>query len=43
MKRPKPRILEIQEGKELQLQGPENILNKIRQENFTNVKKKTCL
>jgi hypothetical protein len=32
------RIIGIREGKESQLHGPENILNKIIEENFPNLK-----
>ena len=39
MKRPNLRIIVIEEGQEPQLQGPENILNKIIEENFPNLKK----
>ena len=39
MKRPNLRIIGIEEGKGSQLQGPENILNKIIEENYPNLKK----
>ena len=39
MKIPILRIIEIEEGEESQIQGPENIFNKIVEENFPNVKK----
>ena len=39
MKRPNLGIIGIEEGEESQLQGPENILNKIIEENFPNLKK----
>jgi hypothetical protein len=39
MRRPNLRILGMEEGEESQLQGPENILNKIIKENFPNLKK----
>ena len=39
MKRKKLRIIGVEEGKELQLKGPENIFNKIIEENFLNLKK----
>ena len=39
MKRPNLRIIGIEEGEESQLQGPENILNKIIEENSPNLKK----
>jgi hypothetical protein len=38
MRRPNLRIIEI-EGGDSQLKGPENIFNKIREENFPNLKK----
>ena len=40
MKSPKLRKIGIQESKESQLQGPENIPNKIMEENFPNLKKR---
>jgi hypothetical protein len=39
MKRPNLRIIGIEECEESQLQGPENIFNKIIEENFPNLKK----
>ena len=39
MKRPNLRIIGVEEGEELQLKGPENIFNKIIEENFPNLKK----
>ena len=39
MKRPNLRIIGIEEGEDLQLKGPENIFNKIIEENFPNLKK----
>ena len=39
MKRPNLRIIGIEEDEEPQLQGPENIFNKIIEENFFNLKK----
>ena len=39
MKRPNLRIIGIEEGEESQLQGSENILNNIIEENFPNQKK----
>lgn len=39
MKRPNLRIIGIQEGEEFQLQGPENIINRIIEENFLHLKK----
>ena len=39
MKRPNLILIEIEEGKESQLQGPENIFNKTIEENFPNLKK----
>ena len=38
MKRPNLRI-SVEEGEELKLKGPENIFNKIIEENFPNLKK----
>ena len=43
MKRPNLSIIGIEEGKESQLQGPENILNKIIEENFLNLKKEMTI
>jgi hypothetical protein len=40
MKRPKPRLIGIEEGEESLLQCPENSFNKIIEENFTHLKKK---
>jgi hypothetical protein len=42
MKIPNQRIIEIKEGEEFQVQGPENITNKIIEENIFNLKKR-CL
>ena len=39
MKRPNLRIIGVEEGEELQLEGLENIFNKIIEENFPNLKK----
>ena len=39
MKRHNLRIIEIREKEDPQLQGPENIFNKIIEENFSNLKK----
>ncbi len=39
IKRPNLRIIGIEEGEEVQLNGPENIFNKIIEENFPNLKK----
>ena len=39
MKRPKLRIIGLEEGDELQLKGTENIFKKIIEENFPNLKK----
>ncbi|KAL6093590.1 hypothetical protein STEG23_012833 [Scotinomys teguina] len=39
MKRPNIRIIGIEEGKEYQLKGTENIFNKIIEEKFPNLKK----
>ena len=38
IKRPNLRIIGIEEGEESQLKGPENIFNKIMEENFPNIK-----
>ena len=39
MKRPNLKIIGIEEGEESELKGPENIFNKIIEENFPNLKK----
>ncbi len=39
IKRPNLRIIGVEEGEEVQLNGPENIFNKIIEENFPNLKK----
>jgi hypothetical protein len=39
MRRPNLRIIEVDENEAFQLKGPENIFNKIREENFPNLKK----
>ena len=39
MKRPNLRIIRIEENKDSQLKGPENVFNKIIEENFPNLKK----
>ena len=38
IKKPNLRIIGIEEGEELQIKGPENIFNKIIEENFPNLK-----
>ncbi|KAK7798375.1 hypothetical protein U0070_018545 [Myodes glareolus] len=38
IKKPNLRIIGIEEGEELQIKGPENIFNKIIEENFPNIK-----
>ena len=38
IKKPNLRIIGIEEGEELQIEGPENIFNKIIEENFPNLK-----
>ena len=43
MKRPNLRIIGIEEGEESQLKGPENIFNKIIEENFPNLKKEMVI
>ena len=37
-KKTKPKNIGMEEGEELQLKGPENIFNKIIEENFPNLK-----
>ena len=39
MKRPNLRIIGIEESEDSQLKGPENVFNKIIEENFPNLKK----
>jgi hypothetical protein len=39
MRRPKLRIIGVDENEDFQLKGPGNIFNKIIQENFPNIKK----
>jgi hypothetical protein len=39
MKRPNLKIIRIEENKDSQLKGPENVFNKIIEENFSNLKK----
>jgi hypothetical protein len=39
MKRPNLRIIRIEENKDSQLKGPENVFNKIIEENLPNLKK----
>ena len=39
MRKPNLRIVGIQEGNDSQIKGPENIFNKIIEENFPNLKK----
>ena len=43
MKRPNLKIIGIEEGKESQLKGPENIFNKIIEENFPNLKEEMVI
>ena len=43
MKRPKLKIIGIEEGEESQLKGPENIFNKIIEENFPNLKEEMVI
>ena len=38
IKGPNLRIIRVEEGEELQIKGPENIFNKIIEENFPNLK-----
>ena len=42
-KRPNLRIIRIEESKDFQLKGPENMYNKIIEENFTNLKKQMAI
>ena len=39
IKRPNRRLIGLQNGRQFQLQGPDNILNEIIEENFRNLKK----
>jgi hypothetical protein len=41
MKRPNLRIIRIEENKDSQLKGSENVFNKIIEENFLNLKRWT--
>lgn len=43
MKRPNLKIIGIEEGEESQLKGPENIFNKIIEENFPNLKEEMVI
>ena len=43
MKRPSLKIIGIEEGEESQLKGPENIFNKIIEENFPNLKEEMVI
>jgi hypothetical protein len=43
MKRPKLRIIGIEDSKDFQLKGPANIFNEIIEENFLNLKKEMLL
>ena len=43
MKRSNLSIVGIEEGEDSQLKGPENIFNKIIEENFPNLKKETAI
>ena len=43
MKRPNLRIIGIEENKDSQLKGPENIFNKIIEENFPNLKEEMVI
>lgn len=42
MKRPNLTIIEIEENEDSQLKGPENVFNKITEENFSNLKKEVA-
>jgi hypothetical protein len=43
MKRPNLRIIGIEENEYSQLKGPENVFNKIIEENFPNLKKEMAI
>jgi hypothetical protein len=43
MKRPNLRIIGIEESEDSQFKGPENIFNKIRVKNFSNLKKEMAI
>ena len=43
MKRPNLKIIGIEEGEESELKGPENIFNKIIEENFPNLKEEMVI
>ena len=43
MKRSNLKIIGIEEGEESQLKGPENIFNKIIEENFPNLKEEMVI
>ena len=43
MKRPSLKLSGIEEGEESQLKGPENIFNKIIEENFPNLKEEMVI
>ena len=43
MKRPNLRIIRIEENEDSQLKGPENVFNKIIEENFPNLKKEMAI
>jgi hypothetical protein len=43
MKRPNLRITEIEENKDSQLKGSENVFNKIIEDNFPNLKKEIAM
>jgi hypothetical protein len=43
MKRPNLRIIGIEENEDSQFKGPENIFNKIIEENFPNLKKEMTI
>jgi hypothetical protein len=43
MKRPNLRIIRIEENKDSQLKGLENVFNKITEENFPNIKKEMAI
>jgi hypothetical protein len=43
MRRPNLRIIGVDEKEDFQLKGPANIFNKIREENFPNLKKEMLM
>jgi len=43
MKKPNLRIIGMEEGEDSQIKGPENIFNKMIEENFPNLKKEMAI